>query len=103
MGEFGRTPKINPADGRDHWPHGFSLALAGGGFRGGVVHGETAADPKLAEDKPLDDVQDPVGVADVHATMLSCLGIDFEQELMTPIQRPMIISQGQPIARLIEG
>lgn len=103
MGEFGRTPRINPTDGRDHWPHGFSLALAGGGIRGGVVHGETSADPKLAEDKPLDDVQDPVTVEDVHATMLSCLGIDFEQELMTPIQRPMIISQGQPIARLIEA
>src|SRR5262249_56438140 len=38
-GEFGRTPKINPAAGRDHWGHVFSVALAGGGIRGGVVHG----------------------------------------------------------------
>src|SRR5262249_9904555 len=41
MGEFGRTPKINPLGGRDHWPNGFSLALAGGGIRGGTVLGET--------------------------------------------------------------
>ena len=40
-GEFGRTPKINPAAGRDHWPHGFTWAVAGGGVRGGQVIGAT--------------------------------------------------------------
>src|SRR5262249_58070242 len=46
-GEFGRTPNINKAGGRDHWPHGFTAALAGGGIRGGRVIGETA--PELPE------------------------------------------------------
>ncbi len=47
-GEFGRTPKINLAGGRDHWPSGFSLALAGGGIRGGHAIGET--DPEGVKD-----------------------------------------------------
>ena len=100
MGEFGRTPRINPADGRDHWPHGFSIAMAGGGLRSGFVYGETAARPKLVKDEPLDDVADPIGVEDVHATLLSCLGIEFEQELMTPVKRPMAISKGTVIPEL---
>ena len=64
-GEFGRTPGtggkpgLNPADGRDHWPHGFSIALAGGGIRGGITVGETSPDPKLDKDKPEQDVADP--------------------------------------------
>src|SRR5205823_8734223 len=41
MGEFGRTPKINPMGGRDHWPDCYSAVLAGGGVRGGVVHGKS--------------------------------------------------------------
>jgi hypothetical protein len=43
-GEFGRTPRINPAEGRDHWPHGFSVLLAGGNLRRGYVHGATSAE-----------------------------------------------------------
>ena len=49
-GEFGRTPRINPFDGRDHWPHGFSMALAGGGLRGGQVIGAT--DPEGGRNRP---------------------------------------------------
>ena len=45
-GEFGRTPSVNPAGGRDHWPNGFSLALAGGGIRGGTVVGATDPEGK---------------------------------------------------------
>ncbi|MBY0229957.1 MAG: DUF1501 domain-containing protein, partial [Gemmataceae bacterium] len=62
-GEFGRTPKINPFAGRDHWPTGFSVALAGGGLRGGAVVGET--DPEGGP-KP----KDPVTVESLHATLL---------------------------------
>src|SRR5262249_39107263 len=69
-GEFGRTPKVNPAGGRDHWPTGFSVALAGGGVRGGVVIGAT--DPEGKKDKPTS----PVTVGDLHATILTALGID---------------------------
>ncbi len=70
-GEFGRTPKINALGGRDHWPQGFTMALAGGGIRGGQVIGET--DPEGGR-----KVSDPRQVADIHATVLTALGIDPE-------------------------
>ena len=92
-GEFGRTPQMNPADGRDHWPHGFSICLAGGGVRGGQAIGATdpAGGKKLAR---------PVQVADVHASVLSALGVDVEQQLDTPVGRPLRISEGRVIKRL---
>ncbi len=100
-GEFGRTPRLNPAGGRDHWPHGFSIALAGGGLPGGRVIGETAPEPKLEKDKLTENVIHPKTVADIHATVLHTLGIDYRQELLTPIGRPMQISQGNPIVELV--
>lgn len=96
-GEFGRTPKINPAAGRDHWPHGFSVLLAGGGLRRGVTLGET--DPegsKITADHP-----DAHNVADVHATIHEALGIRYRKMYDTPIGRPMAISEGTPIAKLL--
>ena len=93
-GEFGRTPRINPLEGRDHWPHGFSVAMAGGGLRGGRAIGET--DP---EGSP--DVSDPRRFADVHATILSTLGIDIEQEYVSTVGRPIRVSEGEPIAELL--
>ncbi|MCO6456104.1 MAG: DUF1501 domain-containing protein [Pirellulaceae bacterium] len=102
-GEFGRTPQINPAGGRDHWPHGFSIVLGGGGLRGGVVVGETAADPKLDEKNRLQDVADPRPVEDIHATVLTALGVHYERELITPIGRPMALSDGSPIRELLPG
>ncbi|QDU98392.1 DUF1501 domain-containing protein [Lignipirellula cremea] len=100
-GEFGRTPQINPAGGRDHWPHGFSMALAGGGVAGGRVIGETSPDPETERDQRGSDVVQPHPVADVHATVFHCLGINFEQELQTPIGRPMAIAQGKVIEGLL--
>jgi uncharacterized protein (DUF1501 family) len=100
-GEFGRTPRINPAGGRDHWPHGFSIALAGGGIAGGRVIGETAPEPKLDEKNRLQDVSDPRNVEDIHATVLHALGIDFAQEIETPIGRPMALSKGNVIRELL--
>ncbi|MEW4452808.1 DUF1501 domain-containing protein [Bremerella sp. JC817] len=96
-GEFGRTPKINPAAGRDHWPHGFSVALAGGGIRRGVVLGET--DPEGG--KITADTKHAVRVEDIHATIHSALGIDFTKDYQTPIGRPMAICQGEPISQII--
>ena len=95
-GEFGRTPRINPLDGRDHWPEGFSLALAGSGIRGGQVIG--ASDP-LGKQKP----KDPVTVADLHATVLTALGIDPETEILTSIGRPMRLSEGAPAPKLLDN
>jgi len=99
-GEFGRTPRVNPAGGRDHWPHGFSVALAGGRLAGGRAVGETAAEPKLEKVKLQENVMQPTTVADLHATVFHALGIDYQQELITPIGRPMQVSQGKPIEEL---
>jgi hypothetical protein len=100
-GEFGRTPRVNPAGGRDHWPHGFTAALAGGGILGGRVIGQTSADPKLDEKNRLADVADPRNIEDVGATILHAFGIDFTQELETPIGRPMALSKGNVIKELL--
>lgn len=103
-GEFGRTPQINPAGGRDHWPHGFSALLAGGGFRRGHVHGATAANPdrKWFEQQQGVDAslfaEQPLSIPDLHATLLHALGIDPAQERLTPVGRPLKWSDGQ-IAR----
>jgi uncharacterized protein (DUF1501 family) len=93
-GEFGRTPTVNPADGRDHWPTGFSVAIAGGGVRGGQVVGAT--DPEGSAGPA-----DPVPVADLHATILAAVGIDTRKENPTPVGRPMRFSNGAPIAALL--
>ncbi|QDV41191.1 hypothetical protein Enr13x_10290 [Stieleria neptunia] len=100
-GEFGRTPQINPAEGRDHWPHGFSTFLAGCGIRKGGVYGETAADPKLDPDKPLADVARPITIGDLHATILSTLGVPYHEERQTPIGRPLKISEGEPVGAVL--
>ena len=86
-GEFGRTPKVNVAGGRDHWPSGFSLALAGGGIRGGLAIGET--DPEGVKDPVR-----PTTVEDVHATVLAALGLDPAKENIAPGDRPA--DQAQP-------
>ena len=102
-GEFGRTPWVNPLGGRDHWPHGFSMALAGGGIKGGRVVGETSPDPKRDSKNTMEHIADPRPVEDLHATIFSALGVDFEQELQTPIGRPMQICKGRPIEDLLNG
>jgi uncharacterized protein (DUF1501 family) len=94
MGEFGRTPRMNPAAGRDHWPKGFSVAIAGGGIHGGRALGAT--DPEGEKDPA-----DPVNPADVHATILAAVGLDPNKELISPIKRPLRLSQGQPIEALL--
>jgi len=100
-GEFGRTPQINGAGGRDHWPHGFSIALAGGGIRGGHVIGATSPKPVYDEKDRLKDVENPYNVEDIHATILHSLGIDFTFEEDTPVGRPMAISKGKVIEELL--
>jgi hypothetical protein len=96
-GEFGRTPRINPLDGRDHWPHGFSCLLAGGGVVPGQVVGST--DPEGVAREP----ERPVTVGDLSATVLAALGIDWQRELMTPIGRPLKLAEGTPVKGLVAG
>ena len=71
-GEFGRLPVSQGADGRDHNRHGFSLWLAGGGFKSGYVHGAT-------DEFGYRSIQDVVSVHDLHATLLHALGLDHER------------------------
>src|SRR5262249_15123172 len=93
-GEFGRTPIVNPAGGRDHWPNGFSVALAGGGIRGGTVGGSTDPEGKA-------DPTDKVVVPHLHATVLTAVGIDPAKLSQTPIGRTVKFSEGQPIAAIL--
>ena len=94
-GEFGRTPTLNPAAGRDHWPHGFSIALAGGGIAGSRIIGET--DPEGGKI----DFDQGTPVADVHATVMHAMGIDYAHELDTPANRPIKLSEGKVISSLL--
>jgi hypothetical protein len=96
-GEFGRTPRINALEGRDHWPHGFSCLLAGGGIVPGRIIGAT--DPEGISREP----EQPVTVGDLSATVLAALGIDWQRELMTPIGRPLKLAEGTPVAGLVAG
>lgn len=93
--EFGRTPKLNVTEGRDHWPHGFSVLLGGGGFRGGIAVGET--DPTGEKKDPAREIR----VEDIHATILNRFGIHYQEELLTPIGRPLAISDGKLIAEVM--
>ena len=76
-GEFGRTPRINPAGGRDHWPQCWTVVLAGGGIKGGQVVGASDNIGGAPKDRP-------VMPAHVAATVYKCLGIPIDRELKTP-------------------
>ncbi len=71
-GEFGRTPTSQNGDGRDHNPFGFTMWLAGGGIKGGTIHG-------ASDDFGFTAVEDKVHVHDLHATVLHLLGLDHER------------------------
>ena len=80
--EFGRTPKINSNAGRDHWPQVFSIAMAGGGVKGGYIHGTSDPTGSTPED-------DPFTVDNYAATVFSLIGIDPRKELMADGGRPI--------------
>ncbi len=90
--EFGRTPKINATAGRDHWPKVFSVVLAGGGIKKGVVYGTSDATATEPED-------DPLTVEDLSTTVYQCLGINADKELMAPGNRPIEIVDGGKIVK----
>jgi hypothetical protein len=94
MGEFGRTPRINPRNGRDHYPRAFSVALAGGGIKGGQVVGATSADG-------VDVAERPVTVPDLFCTFCKALKINPRKENISPLGRPIkIVDGGEPIGEL---
>lgn len=85
MTDFGRTPKINSTRGRDHWPNCFSVAMAGGGVKGGQVIGESDALGEFVKDRPITP-------SDLSATIYTLLGIDPGHELHTPDGQPIRIA-----------
>lgn len=94
MGEFGRTPKINPRTGRDHYPRAFNAVMAGGGIRGGRVYGETTPDGMAVK-------ENPVTVQDFFSTICKSLQVDPTHENVSPIGRPLkIVDGGKPIDAL---
>lgn len=94
LGEFGHTPKFNPNAGRDHWGHCFSIALAGGGIQGGIVHGASDRDAAF----PLEGRVSP---ADLMATIYHCLGYSPDTEMHDQVGRPFPISRGDVIQAIL--
>jgi uncharacterized protein (DUF1501 family) len=97
MGEFGRTPRINQGQGRDHYPNAWTTVIAGGGVRGGQVYGRTSADGTTVEDPR------PVSVPDFIATIVSALGVDPGETNMSNVGRPIPVAdrEARPIRELI--
>ncbi len=93
-GEFGRTPRFNAAGGRDHWPHCFSVVLAGGGVRGGQVHG--SSDRMGAY--PTSNVVTP---QDLMATLYHCLGVDPHGLIHDLQNRPYTLAEGTPLHAIL--
>ena len=93
MGEFGRTPKINPQQGRDHFPNAWSTVLGGGGIKGGPVVGKTSPDGMTVKDRP-------VAVPDFLATVAKALGIDPTEQNISNVGRPIrIVDAAAPADR----
>ena len=94
MGEFGRTPRINPNTGRDHYPRVFNVALAGGGIRGGQTIGASTRDGSGV-------AQRPVSVGDLFTSICAALHVDPAHENISPLGRPMkIVDSGETIPEL---
>ncbi len=95
-GEFGRTPKINPQKGRDHYPDAWSAVLAGGGIMGGQAVGRTTKDGMKVEERPC-------SVPDLLATICQALGVDPEKQNMSNVGRPIRIvdKAGKPIPEVL--
>jgi hypothetical protein len=91
--EFGRTPGAQGADGRDHHPFGFSVWLAGGGIKGGIVHGAT-------DELGFHAVEKRQYITDLHATVLHQLGLD-SRRLEVPGRKRLEIDYGKPIREIL--
>jgi hypothetical protein len=95
-GEFGRTPKLNAAQGRDHWGAVQTACFAGGGVRGGTVYGASDGDAAYPR-------SNPVSPEDLLATVYHSLGIDPDAEVYDPLNRPHRVVDGRPIHEILQG
>jgi hypothetical protein len=94
MGEFGRTPRVNLTNGRDHYPQAFNLALAGCGVKGGQVLGAT---DRLGTEV----VERPVTVPDLFCTFCKALGINPRKDNQSNVGRPLkIVEGGQAVSEV---
>ena len=93
-GEFGRTPKMNGGNGRDHWPNVYSTVLAGGGIRGGMTYGES-------DSAGGEVLSRPTSPADILATMWHVLGVQATTELRDRLNRPIQLSDGRVLSELL--
>jgi arylsulfatase A-like enzyme len=102
-GEMGRTPKVGQSvvggagaakDGRDHWPHVFTTVLAGGGVKGGIVHGASDRFAAYPADKPTKP-------ADLAATIYHCLGVDPKMRIDDRLGRTQTLCEGEPIEAIL--
>jgi uncharacterized protein (DUF1501 family) len=96
MGEFGRTPGINPRNGRDHYPAAWSVVLGGGGIEGGQAVGRTAMDGLGVEDRP-------VSVPDLMATVCLALGLDPRKQNQSNVNRPIRLADpsAEPVKEVL--
>ncbi len=96
MGEFGRTPQINPQTGRDHFPNAWSTVLCGGGIKGGTVYGKTSPDGMTVTDNP-------VNVPNLLATVAKAVGVDPTKQNMSNVGRPIRIADAgsKPIQEVL--
>jgi len=95
LGDFGRTPRINKNAGRDHWNNCYSVLLAGGGFKGGHIHGASDRTGSLPAEQP-------VTPGDIVATIYNQLGVDHRTELHDSLDRPhMLVPKGRVIDGLL--
>jgi uncharacterized protein (DUF1501 family) len=96
MGEFGRTPKINPQKGRDHFANAWSTVIAGGGVAGGQAVGKTSTDGTTVEERPTTS-------ADLLATVCKVLGINPEKTNMSNVGRPIPLAErgAKPVMEVV--
>jgi uncharacterized protein (DUF1501 family) len=96
MGEFGRTPKINGNQGRDHWATSWATVLAGGGIKGGTVVGKTSADGTEVTERPIK-------VEDLLATVGLALDIDIRNQNRSNVERPIrfVNPTAQPVKEVL--
>jgi Protein of unknown function (DUF1501) len=94
IGEFGRTPKINPQAGRDHFPQAWTCVFAGGGIKGGQAYGKTSDSGEEVEDGKVD-------VPDILATLCAAVGVDPQTKNVSEQGRPIKLAEGKAIRDIL--